>query len=184
MGKKIFAVILFAAAAGNVFGQKNTISGGLGGIINIPLIVGVELYLDYERTIIPQFGVGFNVSGQFFPLGIFAIAGTNGKINNIFGYTLEGQARWYPFGGTFHLDAGLGFDHFLTSMPCFIITTEVGWNIKLGKSPFRLNIEALRLEFFVPLGDNPLKIQNLETDEWDTIKPFNIVTRIGFGFAF
>ncbi|MDR0599286.1 MAG: hypothetical protein LBG84_04295 [Treponema sp.] len=184
MKRRAAAAVMCVSIAAAGFAQKNMVAGGAGAYVNIPLVAGAEAWVSYERRIIPRLAVGVNLAGQFYPAAIFAIALTadSGKITNIFGYVADAQARWYPFKGAFHLDAGLGLGDFLMSMPCLVITPGLGWKITFGKSPVSLNI-GIRGEFYAPLGDSVLRYENTD-GEWVDLWPFNLGGRVGLGVSF
>lgn len=65
------------------------LSCGVGAAIAIPFIVDAEIYASYERRISPQLSLGVNISGQTYPMAIFAVALSGNKIDNIFGYVID-----------------------------------------------------------------------------------------------
>jgi len=93
MKKKIIALLLFSAVvAGSAYAQeeemaKNRIAVSAG------IIIGD---ISYERMFSPNFSVLAQVSYNNF----FLIADS---------FSVAAKGRWYPFGGVFFLDLGLGY---------------------------------------------------------------------------
>jgi hypothetical protein len=181
MKKLIIGIVLFAVIVTGAFAQKkNTVSVGVGTGISIPFILYTEFLGSYEREIIPQFSVGLNVAGQWYPMALIAVALNSDDFKNLSGYLIDVQAHWYPFAKTFHVDAGLGFSDYLMSMPCLVVTPGLGWRFKFGESGVNLNL-ILRQEYFFPLGDNLFE----GTDESQDLKPVNLLgLRLCLGFSF
>jgi len=151
--KKFLYIILLFICLGNIFGQENEeniISIGTGVGFNWPFAVNVELFISYERIIIPQLSVSINLTGQLYPFAfaylIFDSVGiTDTGINSIFGYVIDSQIHWFPFNENnnftygnfngitnisrehFHVDLGVGYGSFLTAFPSIVISTGLGW---------------------------------------------------------
>lgn len=184
MKRTIIAVLIFTAAAGGAFAQRNTVYGGTGIGFGIPCIMDGELFASYEFAIIPQISVGVSAAFQMYPMAVFgmvidSLANGESTIKNIYGPVVEGQAHWYPFAKVFHLDLGLGYSYYLSSMHTLLIAPGLGWMIDPGKpGGFVTNI-GLRVEIFA-LGNTILK-----NDEGDGLTPVNVMSmRVGFGYRF
>ena len=176
MKKIILLVAILLVFSTAVFAQKgaNIVAVSAG-------IVGGEL--SYERTLNDNVSVLGAVS---FTTLVF-----------MHEFTVSGKARWYPFGGAFFLDMGLGFSHgrgmyafaedfaqIMLYMFTFgalpedgltpkdttgglLLQPGLGWNISLGNSG--------RMYLPIALGAN-IKIAK----EFDLMP----VIRIGLGFSF
>lgn len=184
MKKLILALVFLMAVTSGAFAQKHMVYGGAGAGLGVPCIADVEFFASYEFAIVPQFSVGGSVALQMYPLALFAmvfddILNGESAIKSIFGYVVEGQLHWYPWSKAFHLDMGLGYSSYLTSMNTFLIAPGLGWRIDFGEpGGFVMNI-GLRVEIFAPLDDSIIK------SDGESITPVNFIsTRLGFGYRF
>ena len=89
----LLLIILMAVTAGSLYGQeeadaKNIIGLSVG-------FIGAEI--SYERVFSPYFSVLGQVS---YSTWVFADS-----------LSVLGKARWYPFGGAFFLDLGIGYSN-------------------------------------------------------------------------
>ena len=176
--KYLLGIILSLLCLGNIFGQnpeKNLIAIGQINGICWPLAYAsplFELFLSYERAIIPQYSFSVNISGQFHPLMIFhtSVYSDDG-INSVASYSAYTQIHYYPdkakgnFAG-FHVDVGTGFNHFLISSPSIILTSGIGYRFikeseiqvfsvkKMAKGSINIGLKA---DFIFPLN-SALKI--------------------------
>jgi len=112
MKKKIVALLLLSAViAGNIYGQeeetaKNRIAFSAGIII---------MDLSYERVLTPNFSVltqvSYNISIYFNRLIDVSLGNVNIHDLLLTGDSLSAavKGRWYPFGGAFFLDLGVGY---------------------------------------------------------------------------
>jgi len=198
MRKTVLLTALILFAAGGVYAQnaddssapKNTVYGGFGFGAGFPAAVDAEIFASYEREIIPQITVGASVAYQMYPMAIIFVvidsidSQVNEKdrtINSVYGYIIEGQFHWYPAGKTFHVDVGLGYSNYLTSMHTILFAPGIGWRIDFGQpGGFIMNI-GLRVEYFYPISESFLT----EKDTGKSLYPVNIMTfRLGFGYRF
>ena len=185
MKKIIIAVIILLVAVSGGFAQDNTVYGGVGLGVGIPCIIDGEVFISYEHSIIPQLSVGGSVAFQMYPLATFAMVfddllGGEDVVESIFTPIIEAQVHWYPFEGSFHVDLGLGYANYLSSMDTFLIAPGLGWLFDFGEpGGFVVNI-GLRTEFFIPFGDSIIK-----KDNGDDLIPVNYLTfRLGLGYRF
>ena len=184
MKKVVLLVIILVIVAGGAFAQRNMIFAGPGIGIGFPCLVDYEFFLTYEFAIIPQLSVGISAAIQMYPLVFYAIVLDNlfnGKstINSPYGPAAEGQLHWYPWAKSFHLDLGVGYSYYLSTMHTLLVTPGLGWRIDFGEpGGFIMNI-GLRSEIFIPLGDSIIK-----TDDFKNLTPFNFGFRLGFGYRF
>lgn len=181
MKKFVLAAIIFIAGTAGAFAQRNTVYAGGGGGISIPFSIESELFASYEFEIVPQFSVGISAAVQFYPFALAAVAFAPDTIKDASGTIVEGQAHWYPWGEAFHLDAGLGYSDYLSSMPTFLIAPGIGWRFDLGEPGGLVLMFSTRAEIFMPLGDNFFKYSDQDAE----LTPVNIfASRIGLGFRF
>lgn len=177
--KKWFAAVLFLMVlAGGLSAQAHTVSAGLSGGFGIPVVGYAGVNASYEYQIIPQLSVGANVFIEYFPLMLFVVSFTQDP-NQLFAVAFEGQAHWYPFSKTFHVDAGFGWGYY-AGMSVLILTPGAGWKIDIGKpGGFSINPGA-RLEIFMPLGKNIFQ----NSDQNSNLIPVNLNLNLSVGYSF
>lgn len=195
MKKLLVAAIVLWTIAGVAVAEeselpKHMVSVGVSGMGSFPCIVGADFFASYEFAIIPQFSVGASAAFQMYPMAIWGIVFDtleNGEsaVKSYVGTLVEAQAHWYPWAGSFHVDAGLGWSYYLSSMHTLLIAPGVGWRIDFGEpGGFFINI-GLRAEIFAPLGDSVLKLKDKDSGEVTELIPVNPLSfRLGFGFRF
>ena len=184
--KKIIIIVLFLIAiTGGAFAQDNTLYGGAGLGVGLPCFVHGEFFISYEYAVLPNLAVGGSIAGQMYPLAIYAmifddLLGGKDVVKSIFGPIFEGQVHWYPFEECFHVDLGLGYSYYLSSMHTFLIAPGLGWMFDFGEpGGFVVNI-GFRTEIFVPVGDSIIK-----RDDGTNLNPVNFLTfRLGLGYRF
>jgi len=150
MAKKCILLLAFASIiVGGVFAQtdfetmpKNTVTfdfgptivglgiGAIGNIIDESGVstTGFGFAVQYEREILERVSVG----GRFAYLGGgLGFGQKDGTIETVLemklnSFSLEGHARYYPFGGTFFLDGMLGYANMSATFSGQFIATDGG----------------------------------------------------------
>jgi hypothetical protein len=186
MKKIILFLLLGAVLGGGLCAQSNTISGGFALGLSFPIIVFEEAQVSYERQLSPLLSVGVNAAFQLYPLGIFTEFFTGDP--NLYGVVFDAQARFYPFGKGFHAELGAGYGYYMWTMHSLVVTLGVGWRFDFGKPGGVILDLGLRMENFVPLGDNIFDSSNGKTradsSAAGTLIPFNIGPRVSIGYSF
>jgi len=139
----LIVLVLAALVAGGVFAQKNTITVDLGPTIVGAAFGAVGKMIGEEGFNTSGFGIGaqyefqpfekVSFAGRFAYLGLGVgytekdNSGFEAKLNmDLNSFSIEGHARFYPFGETFFLDGMAGYGRLMANMSGQVIVEEYG----------------------------------------------------------
>ncbi|MDR0540053.1 MAG: hypothetical protein LBG74_06075 [Spirochaetaceae bacterium] len=177
--KKLFVSIVFSVIVSTgAFAQSNSVLAGGGAGLSIPSVCYINFNISYERMIVPNFSAVINAGWDLYPLALFFVAFMEDPA--IDGWSIDAQARWYPWAKTFHIDLGAGYGEYL-GMGSIVVTPGLGWKIDFGEpGGFVMNI-GIRGEWYIPIEENIFKGSDQDGD----LIPFNFFDfRLAFGYSF
>jgi len=181
MAKKlVFVLVLAAVVAGGLWAQEKKPN----------TIMFLGSMLSYERTLSPKWGIGAEFALDFF--GVPALFYEGEKVGDwlaILPLSVDAFARFYPWGGKFFTQLGLGIQMaslWKTIPPIdgiwdafgFHAKVQVGWHLPLGKS-----IWAFEAKLGPGIGVGGVSYEG-EPLEKVSFFMFSFPIQLGFGLTF
>ena len=173
MKRFVIFLILAVVIASGVFTQERAQNTVLGGIHFNPLLLGLGLDVEYERTF-----------PDLLP-GTFAVAAEAGIATVLvipIGFNIDARARYYikADGNGFFADLGVGYGT-LVGLPSLQFSVGAGWRFDIGQPNGWVLVPSLQGNYFLGLSKKDPD-DNIFGDVGFTGLLFKLNVRIGYSF--